>query len=121
MSDVVGGELSFSTVKGFRLQDFDTTCPVVPERQCPEKVAVVSLYTAGVSRENSVLSDGAQADRDICTAKLTEYRFWAKSEDCAAAAEQACPTRDRMNNSTPRQIGVLSVRKIMSVLGIRGH
>jgi hypothetical protein len=119
--DTAAIDLQFSTVKGFRLQDFDTRCSVAPERRCPAKVTLVSQYTLNAVKGDDGLPEDAYIDRDICVVKLNEYQMWARRDECGEAVANSCPTRERMDESVVRKTGVSAARKIMGLLGIRGH
>ena len=119
----VAGELTFSSVPGFRLGDFNTECAVVPGRQCPEKIARISMYTSNVIETADGVPEGATTDLFKLDIKLREHDIYARvtSPSCAEAAQDACPTRQAMNENKVRQTGVWTVRKFMSVFKTRGH
>lgn len=100
--------LEFSTVPGYRLKDFNFTCPTTSQ-PCPEQMKLISTYTRDIDEETV---QSGEADRDVrkLQPKLTEYRGWGKFTECTP--DEVCTIRTKMNESIPRQKAVWGFRTI---------
>jgi hypothetical protein len=100
-----------SSQPGFRPQDFPIACSINPDRICPAKEHLVSLYVGNAGQEgvDAVIS---YRDRAALSLKLTEFAFRA---DPAAYDETTvgCPARTVMNESRTRQTAVHGIRGVL--------
>lgn len=108
-------EVAYSSHIGFRLHDFDTTCPITTQ-QCPSQQELVALYVGNAGQEgvDPIMS---LRERTALGIKLTEYKIAARyteyPENGAQAGLDVCPVRFAMNQSQTRQIAVKSLRKLI--------
>jgi hypothetical protein len=107
--------ISFSSKPGYRLEDFNTACPITGE-PCPAQEQLVAQYVGNAGQEG-VDPALSLRDKSILQFKLGEYQFRAKPTLYVDHTE-GCPTRAAMNENVRRQAAVKGIRSIMRTIGL---
>lgn len=114
-------DLSFSKVRGYRLENFDTQCSVDAARVCPAKVKLVSEYTRHITKGSfrKAFEEGDRSPddiRNVVLLKLREYGPWSSKADYTNVESNQCPTREVMDESAVRKSGVNMFRSLKKAI-----